>query len=136
VNLNAFLAQLTNKSDVWHPRDPFNLSTFALWALRGGLEENDESQAEDHVALRAAAVWMIYAAARIWEASSGGLDLDGHSGRGGTLYHGRHWKGFNKERWNVWKKTFIESRSKLEDDSETQQLVFLAIEEMKGVDEE
>ncbi|GAB1317446.1 hypothetical protein MFIFM68171_07656 [Madurella fahalii] len=105
VNWTAFLAQLTG-------RGTCDYSVFALWSLRTAFEETHPDGANTTLAVKLAAIWILYAGEKLREMSAKGVTLDARLGVSTDKYADRGWRGFNQERWKAWKdgfKTAVES---------------------------
>lgn len=133
-NLNAFLAQLTEAAwaEVPYPApqpavlpntiSPIDMSTRAIWTMRQALEEEDDagSGAEQHsteveastAAVWAACEWFVYASDRLWAHVEAGLVYDGEEKglhvESGMTYLSRGWRGFERDRWDVWEEKLRE----------------------------
>ncbi|KXX73226.1 hypothetical protein MMYC01_210222 [Madurella mycetomatis] len=99
VNWTAFLAQLTG-------RGTCDYSLYALWSLRTAFEETHPDGANTVLAVKLAALWMLHAGEKLWEMSAKGITLDARLGVSTDKYADRGWRGFNEERWKVWKGGF------------------------------
>lgn len=99
VNWTAFLAQLTGKGTC-------DYSLYALWSLRTAFEETHPDGANTALAVKLAAVWMLHAGEKLWEMSSKGIVLDARLGVSTDKYADRGWRGFNEDRWKVWRDGF------------------------------
>ncbi|KAF2762773.1 hypothetical protein EJ05DRAFT_481660 [Pseudovirgaria hyperparasitica] len=106
VNQNAFLARLTNMSTAGDADDTLDFSLYALWSLREALEDDAPEETPGYGAIRAAAVWMIYSAEKIWQLSEAEKAFDGKLAKAGRKFKDEEWRGFNNDRWNVWKDEF------------------------------
>jgi hypothetical protein len=111
-NWAAFLAQLTARAKADDPQDPFDFSVYALWAMRTAFEETHPeepsavSASASASAVKHAAVWVRYGGPRLRKLCDEGRTLDGNMGAARGKYAGRGWKGFDEERWKVWKEEF------------------------------
>ncbi|KAM5350771.1 hypothetical protein ACJ41O_007276 [Fusarium nematophilum] len=134
VNLNAFFARLTAAGV-----DDFGL--FAIWTLREALED----PAQDDIAktspelLKAAAVWLIYAAEILAEASKQTKQFDGKIARPGAslsmFKDDPGWKGFCQERWNVWKTRLAStSLERTESLSDAKSLIVRSLERITEIE--
>lgn len=97
INQNAFLAQLTARSD--RKGDSFDFALYGVWALRAAFEE--EVAGEGWV-VDAAGVWVLYSGKELRERSLRGEEWEGKIARGGGRFEKEGWKGLSKERWAVW----------------------------------
>ncbi|EPE33956.1 hypothetical protein GLAREA_06969 [Glarea lozoyensis ATCC 20868] len=95
-NINAFLARLTALSS---SIPAFDFSLYAIWTLRSAFE-NEESKEVDR---RAGEMWFLYAGEVIERLSREGKVFDGKIAREGGEFEGKGWRGFNRERLEVWK---------------------------------
>ncbi|SPO04351.1 uncharacterized protein DNG_07036 [Cephalotrichum gorgonifer] len=113
-NKAAFLARLTAQASPEDKDDPFNYSLYALWALRDAFEQDSPGSVTNVPAIRNAAIWAIYAGKVLRKLSSEQVNADGNSGAAGPKFAGKEWKGFNPERYNIWKQGFEEAAGSVE----------------------
>lgn len=114
-----------------YPDDDSNdLSMFALWALRETFEK-DRPVASS--AVRLAAPWVLHVAKTLWRRTELGTDMPGRCGVPGDKYADKEWKGFNKERWAVWRDGFVAAQAELKDE-EVKALAGRAAEIMKELE--
>lgn len=124
VNVNAFVAQLTSTEPASGPLD---YSLNGLWTLRSALEE----QSNDKTDAQAGAVWAEYAAKSIWKMCKDGKEFQGRMGAPGSAYsQNKSWKGFSKERWQVWYEEFGKLKDR-HDDKDTKTVLEAAIRKMQ-----
>jgi len=110
----AFLAQLRNsqESNVPGPNNvpgPFDFSIYALWDLRDAFENDTEPEAHHIILLRAASLWILYCADRLWaniQAQRNFVHKAFNTNNGGAGEHyvkqKKKWSSFNQERWRLW----------------------------------
>ncbi|GAD97534.1 hypothetical protein AN9206.2 [Paecilomyces variotii No. 5] len=127
ANLNAFIAQLSQAAEVnyadknvlFHPLDK---SLRGIWTLQKALENGDHPPETlvGTAALRAAALWFIYAADRLWANVKNGRTYPEASGAGpgSQKYAQQGWKGFEEERWNIWAKGLQDAKAASTDEEE------------------
>ncbi|KAF9252902.1 hypothetical protein DTO006G1_2139 [Penicillium roqueforti] len=109
AKLNIFLAQVTQAAEVEYTSlqvsisDAMDVSHMALCGLRHVFEERIPSE---HIASTAGLLgvcyWLICAGDRLWENVLNGRKYNRYDGRPGELYSDRGWKGFERERWDIW----------------------------------
>ncbi|KAK1704895.1 hypothetical protein CaCOL14_009319 [Colletotrichum acutatum] len=104
TNLSAFAAQLTARADLTNPQDPFDFSLYGLWALRAAFEEEDAGSegGKDVIATRIAYQWTNHAVGALHDLSMKKRNFEGKSGKPGSKYADREWKGLNEERYGLW----------------------------------
>ncbi|KAH8690392.1 hypothetical protein GQ44DRAFT_780468 [Phaeosphaeriaceae sp. PMI808] len=145
-NKVAFLAQLTTSSvnfvsDPENHPGPFDFSLYALWSFRQAFEDSTTPRAPNDSLLRAASLWMSYAADRLWEnvkmkrdfrhkASNSNPAQEGN----GYLKQNKNWVGFNQERWGVWVKGLENGRGV--ENEEVKGLVETALKEVERVEDQ
>ncbi|KAF2637409.1 hypothetical protein P280DRAFT_102974 [Massarina eburnea CBS 473.64] len=145
-NKIAFLAQLTSSPanfvpDAENQPGPFDFSLYALWSFRHAFEGPAERRVPSTTLLRAASLWMIYAADRLranvqikrdfrHKASNSNPAQEGD----GYLKQNKKWVGFNQERWEIWVKG-LENGREVEDD-EARGLVERALKEVERVEDQ
>ncbi|KAJ4291401.1 hypothetical protein N0V88_005994 [Collariella sp. IMI 366227] len=106
INLNAFLAQLTNmttsktnlvpeSNDDDNPEDPFDFSLFGLWAMRDGLEATPPLGC---FPVKLAEVWVQYASDRMKQLCVERKEFPGKQGEPGPWWEEKGWTGFNMQR--------------------------------------
>ncbi|KAJ0300192.1 hypothetical protein COL5a_003859 [Colletotrichum fioriniae] len=132
TNLSAFAAQLTARADLTNPQDPFDFSLYALWALRDAFEVDfAAASVERHsIATRLAYQWLSYAPDALHDLSLKGRDFDGKSGKPGSKFADREWKGMNEARYGAWADS-ITSISQTASDEEVRALAKEAAAKLK-----
>lgn len=102
VNINAFCARVTAAGVA-------DLSLYAIWILREALEDPEDEDIAKETAprlLKAAAVWLIYAAEALARLSREKRQFDGKMARPGRslsiFKDAPDWRGFNEDRWETW----------------------------------
>jgi hypothetical protein len=143
-NKIAFLARLTSASSNSVPDPetapgPFDFSLYALRAFRSAFENDVEPGVPRIVRIRAASLWMIHCAERLWanvviRRKFVHKPTNYNRAEPGRRYYRenkRRWLGFNPERWNIWIQG-LESGLEV-DDEEVQVLVQRALREVENV---
>ena len=114
VNENAFIAQITQAADISYepPLDqgsnihPLDRSHRAVWAFLFALENDDIPMQilAKTAAMEAACMWFIYAGNRLWEnvQRDRTYNEDFGLGPGCARFRDRGWKGYERDRWEVW----------------------------------
>lgn len=110
AKLNVFLAQVTQAADVEYTSplqvwisDAMDLSHMGLRGLRHVFEEGIPSEKSASTAgLLGVCYWLICAGDRLWENVLNGRKYNKYDGRPGEIYSNRGWKGFERERWDIW----------------------------------
>ncbi|KAJ5554878.1 hypothetical protein N7535_007321, partial [Penicillium sp. DV-2018c] len=132
VNLNAFLAQLTQAADIHYPTpaeearfSPLDKSLRAIWTMGMALEsDRPPSSLEDTAAMEAACQWLIYAADRLWANVINSRTYPEASGAGpGKRYDKKGWTGYTRERWGIWEDALVEARAKVQDEGRMKKLI-------------
>ncbi|KAJ5545080.1 hypothetical protein N7535_006531 [Penicillium sp. DV-2018c] len=132
VNLNAFLAQLTQAADIRYPTpaeeprfSPLDKSLRAIWTMAMALEnDRPPSSLEDTAAMEAACQWFIYAADRLWANVINSRTYPEASGAGpGKRYDKKGWTGYTRERWGFWEDALVEARAKFQDEGRMNKLI-------------
>ncbi|KXH56883.1 hypothetical protein CSAL01_06131 [Colletotrichum salicis] len=133
INLSAFAAQLTARADLTNPQDPFDFSLYGLWALRSAFEEEQAADAAEGqtIATRLAYQWTVHAKDALYKLSTKSRDFEGKSGKPGSKFADREWKGLNEERWQSWIDGFA-AVSQSTSDKEVSALAKEAAEKMKS----
>lgn len=120
VNLNAFLAQLTQTADIHYtPPDeevrffPLDKSLRAIWTISMAFEnESSPASLGDTAVMEAACQWFIYAAERLWANVLHNRTYPKAAGAGpGKRYEEEGWMGYTRERWRIWEDAFKETRA-------------------------
>jgi hypothetical protein len=143
-NKTVFLARLTSSSSNSVPDPetapgPFDYSLYALWAFREAFEDGIGPGVPRVIAIRAASLWMVHCAERLWAnvlirrkfVSKSTKHNYAQPGRRYYREKKRQWLGFNPERWNVWIQG-LESGLEV-DDKEVEELVQRALREVENV---
>ncbi|KAL1631086.1 hypothetical protein SLS56_004612 [Neofusicoccum ribis] len=98
VNLNAFAARLTAAGVL-------DLSLYGIWTLRSVLEDQEPGQAaveERSRGLESVAVWFMYSGRSMLELSREEKVFEGAVAVPGKSITDKQWKGYSKERWELW----------------------------------
>lgn len=111
ANKTAFLARLTSRST---RGDPLDFSLYALWALREAFEEECPAGHNLEPAIRNAALWINFAGKELGTLAVQNRDFSGRMAIPGKKFADKEWKGFNGERWGIWKAGFEEAGSSAE----------------------
>lgn len=104
INLNAFTATLVatiHSRNIALPPDS-DYSLYAIWTIRIALEDTEAQQKVDKTSLEAAAAWFAYAAPALWNLSQEGKEFQGKIAKQGQAMQGKEWRGFGKDRWELW----------------------------------
>ncbi|KAF2127839.1 hypothetical protein P153DRAFT_377337 [Dothidotthia symphoricarpi CBS 119687] len=145
-NKIAFLAQLTSipaelVSDPENHPGPFDFSLYALLSFRHAFEGTAEPRAPNRTLLRAASLWMIYAADRLWANVQMKRDFRHKASNTNPAEEGdaylkprKGWVGFNQERWGVWVRGLENGRNI--EDQEARELVERALREVERVEDQ
>ncbi|KAJ5592753.1 hypothetical protein N7537_009657 [Penicillium hordei] len=110
TKLNIFLAKVTQAADVEYTSplqvwisDAMDVSHLALRGLRHVFEEGVLSERVASTAgLLGVCYWLICAGDRLWENVLNCRRYNKYDGRPGEMYSNRGWKGFERERWDIW----------------------------------
>lgn len=135
-NKICFLAQLANcpENNVPDPQSkggPFDFSPSALRELGSAFECAAEDDASNLIRLRAASLWMIYCADRLW-ANTRMKRKTMHDSE--SWNPRKEWNGFHPDRWRIWVGGLKEG---LEiGDGETKVLVERALKEVQRVEDQ
>ncbi|KAL2060115.1 hypothetical protein VTL71DRAFT_9937 [Oculimacula yallundae] len=129
INFNAFAARITAESK---PDDCMDYSLYCIWSLRSALEDAASEEKITSAILKAAAMWMIYAAREIHQRVVDEQTYDGRMAIGGRDVDGKEWKGHSKERWQAWYERF-EKRKDGAGDEEMKRVIGEALEKMRQV---
>jgi hypothetical protein len=146
LNKVAFLAQLTSspanfvENSEQNPR-PIDFSLYALGDFCAAFEDTTEPRAPNMTLLRAASLWMIYAADRLWANVLEKRDFRHKASGSNPAEEGRAyrkpkkgWFGFNKERWEIWVKGLENGQET--NDTEVRALVERALEQVERVEDQ
>ncbi|TLD15208.1 hypothetical protein PspLS_10679 [Pyricularia sp. CBS 133598] len=128
-NQSAFLARLTALAyNEGIPKSPLDHSLYALWSFRDAFEQSSQSLS----AAKNSAIWINYASNALQGLASKSQDLPDNTGSAGPEYSSKGWKGFNQERWGVWKQGFQDAIQQVgaEADQDTQDLLKKAADRM------
>ncbi|KAH7318959.1 hypothetical protein BKA65DRAFT_556391 [Rhexocercosporidium sp. MPI-PUGE-AT-0058] len=131
VNRNAFPARITAVSK---PNDCMDYSLYCVWSIRNDLEDIFPEEKTMPPILKAAAMWMIYAAREIYQRAVDEQTYDGKLAIGGRAVDGKGWKGHSKKRWELWAERF-EKQREAADDEETRRVVGEALKKMEELDD-
>ena len=92
---------------------PYDFSLYALWDLRAAFEEELVSEVARKILLRAASLWMIHCADRLWANVQAGRSFMHHASGANPAFAGQKfeeehhtWTGFNHKRWEIWARGF------------------------------
>ncbi|KAJ5780718.1 hypothetical protein N7457_005878 [Penicillium paradoxum] len=110
ARLNIFLAQVTQAADVEYASlvqvwisDAMDESLLGLCGLRNVFEESVPcEQLVSTAGLLGVCYWFVCAGDRLWENVLNGRKYNKYDGRPGEKYANRSWRGFERERWDVW----------------------------------
>ncbi|OQE05223.1 hypothetical protein PENVUL_c026G08651 [Penicillium vulpinum] len=125
VNLNAFLAQLTQAAEIHYPLPNEEVRYFALdkslraiWNMAMALENEDPpASLGDTAVMEATCQWFIYAAGRLWANVLNRRTYPGAAGAGpGKRYGEKGWTGYTEERWGIWEEALDEARAQCQDE--------------------
>ncbi|QBZ65188.1 hypothetical protein PoMZ_06894 [Pyricularia oryzae] len=128
-NQSAFLARLTALAySEGATKSPLDYSLYALWSFRDAFEQSSQSLA----AAKNSAIWINYAPSALQGLASKSQDLPDNIGNAGPEYSSKGWKGFNQERWGVWKQGFQDAIQQADADAEqdTRDLLKKAVDRM------
>ncbi|PGG96499.1 hypothetical protein AJ79_09559 [Helicocarpus griseus UAMH5409] len=140
ANANAFIAQLCQAADIRYGNSlgrihPMDKCLRAIHTMQYALEneKNPPASLVGTAAMRAACMWFIYAADRLWANSRSGHAYPEICGAGsaGSNYAGRGWDGFTRDRWDVWESGLQEALAACSDEGEMKQLIGDALAHMK-----
>ncbi|KAJ5504772.1 hypothetical protein N7463_007646 [Penicillium fimorum] len=123
VNLNAFLAQLTQAADIrYTPHSeemqfsPLDKSLRAIWTITMTLESEHPALLVDTAAMEAACQWFIYAAEQLWANVLNSRTYPEEFGAGsGKKFEEKNWTGYTRERWGIWEDALKEARAECQD---------------------
>ncbi|KAJ5530921.1 hypothetical protein N7527_004314 [Penicillium freii] len=110
AKLNIFLAKATQAADVEYTSplqvwisDAMDESHMGLRGLRHVFEEGILSERVASTAgLLGVCYWLICAGDRLWENVLNCRRYNKYDGRPGEMYSNRGWKGFERDRWDIW----------------------------------
>lgn len=135
-NKLVFLAQLTNclENNVPDPQaeaGPYDFSSYALFDLCDAFEVLDTHDTAKLISLRAASLWMIYCADRLWTNTQNQRSVL-HKSQGWNPR--KEWAGFHPDRWRLWVEGFERSRGI--GDVDTEELVERALTAVEKVEDQ
>ncbi|KAI4837591.1 hypothetical protein E4T44_08269 [Aureobasidium sp. EXF-8845] len=138
INVNAFVARLTAAAvnDHGGERQYYNALDFSLygvWSLRSALEEdlsNLPAKITADASIGAAAVWILYAGPTLKGLSDSDKTYSGKVARPGFKCKDQEWRGYTKDRWQMWTKELAQVKD-LVQDSSIRELVENALKVMK-----
>jgi hypothetical protein len=136
ANLNAFIAQLTQASDIFYepPNDKLHAldkSVHGMWTMLKAFED-EEHPPETLVntsSMRGACMWFIYASDRLWEHIQLGRTYSSPSSK--TSLKGKDWDGFGRERWDFWVQGLENAKAAGTGDDEMKKLLDDAVASVK-----
>lgn len=110
AKFNIFLAQVTQAADVDYTStlqvwisDAMDESHIGLCGFRHVFEESvTPKQLVSTAGLLGVCYWFICAGERLWENVLNYRKYNKYDGRAGEKYSDRNWRGFERERWDVW----------------------------------
>lgn len=111
VNLNAFVARMTQASELREPfHDPMQVhpmdrSLRAIWVMVAALENDDVPLRElaQTAAVRVACMWFIHAADRLLAKIDFQVRCPDDFGAGpGSMFPDKEWRGHEVDRWMEW----------------------------------
>lgn len=119
AKLNIFLAQVTQAAEVAYSSpaqvwisDAMDESYIGLCGLRRVFEENVLSaQIVSTAGLVGVCYWFVCAGERLWENVLNHRMYNKYDGRPGEMYSHRNWKGFERERWDMWVQGLQDARA-------------------------
>lgn len=113
---SSLLAQLTARSHTARQdsksNDPFDFALYGLWALRTAFEDATPDTPHAANAIKLAAPWITEAGTPLAELSRENEDVPQNSGAPGQIHTDKPWKGFNMDRWKLWKDGFTTAANK------------------------
>ncbi|KAI5236193.1 hypothetical protein E4T42_09529 [Aureobasidium subglaciale] len=123
INVNAFVARLTAAAVNEHggERPGYNaldFSLYGIWSLRSAFEEelsNLPGKTTVDASLGAAAVWILYAGPTLKGLSDSEKSFSGKVAKPGFNCKDKEWRGFAKERWQLWAKELAQAEDKVQD---------------------
>ncbi|KAJ5336809.1 hypothetical protein MYU51_005971 [Penicillium brevicompactum] len=142
AKINIFLAQSTQAADVKYTSssqafisDGMDESHIGLCGLRQIFEEGIPSeQLTSGVGLLGVCYWIICAGDRLWENVLNGRQYNKYDGRPGEMFWSRHWRGFERERWNVWEQGLRDAKAAcLPGQEDVQDLINRALSKMESL---
>jgi hypothetical protein len=138
ININAFVARLTAAAINEHggERPGYNALDFSLygvWSIRSALEEDLTilpAKTTTDASIGAAAAWILYAGPTLKGLSDSDKTYSGKVARPGFKCKDQEWRGYTKDRWQVWTKELAQAKDLVQDKS-IQELVENALKVMK-----
>lgn len=134
ININAFIARLTFAASSKPDSAPqLDFALYGIWSIRSALEEDMSNLAPNTVNAQvgAAAAWMLYAGAAIKAFCDEEKGFEGKVARAGFKYKSKEWKGYSKERWQVWSEELEKAVEMVSDDG-VNGIVREAVESMRA----
>ena len=104
---------------------------FGFWTIRAALEQLPPKDVPIETPVEAACYWFIYTADALWKYVLENKVIRRATTQG-PRYWDRDWKGFNKERWNVWVRDLTRAFRKTQNE-DTKKLISEALAEMERV---
>ncbi|KAJ5192735.1 hypothetical protein N7449_008877 [Penicillium cf. viridicatum] len=142
AKLNIFLAKVTQAADVEYTSplqvwisDAMDVSHMGLRGLRHVFEEGILSERVASTAgLLGVCYWLICAGDRLWENVLNCRRYNKYDGRPGEMYSNRGWKGFERERWDIWVQGLRDTKATCEPGQElVEDLIDRALAKMERV---
>lgn len=138
INVNAFVARMTAAAVNAHGGErqdygALDYSLYGIWSLRSALEEERENlpgKTTIDASVGAAAAWILYAGPTLKGLSDSNKTYSGKVAKPGSKFKDQDWRGYNNDRWQLWKKELAQAKSLVQDDS-IERLVQQASEVMK-----
>lgn len=139
VNLIAFTAQLSQAAppEPRYKENPLNWAHMALWSLRAAFEADiSPDEIVGTTTFQVACFWFIYAANAVWAYVENEIEAGGpYISSPGPQYKHRDWKGFNRERWDVWVQALEHSQTRCHDSNrETMSIIVDALGKAKAAE--
>lgn len=137
ISVNAFVARMTAAAVNAHGGErqdygALDYSLYGLWSLRSALEEereNSPGKTTIDASVGAAAAWILYAGPTLRGLSDSNKTYSGKVAKPGSKSKDQEWRGYNNDRWQLWKEELGQAKSLVQDDS-IQHLVQQALEVM------
>lgn len=119
AKMNIFLAKATQTADVIYTSssqafisDGMDESHIGLCTFRQVFEQGIPSeQLTFGVGLLGVCYWFLYAGDRLWENVINHRKYNKYDGRPGKIYWNRNWRGFERERWDLWEQGLRDAKS-------------------------
>ncbi|KAI1327661.1 hypothetical protein F5Y16DRAFT_190132 [Xylariaceae sp. FL0255] len=131
-NKTAFIAQVMSRVPIDHSegaKNVFDFSVYALWAMREAFEGYEQQPSD--TALRAACLWFIYTGEALLAKVEQGAILRDRVGFSHERFSQKGWRGFERERVDVWKNGLVAASERLRD-GDTKGLVEQALMKIGG----